>query len=315
MNVADADQLVESLFAGRSINLEAIVDERKRLERMSTFVNHGEIIISSPGKPKQQTAKMGWVRQLAEVTHPSPIFLSILAAFFLSGVFLAIGPSISMLRLSMLVFIVSGWFVSLCLHEYGHAAAAFAGGDDSVYYAGYLTLNPLRYTNPLFSIVMPLLFLAMGGIPLPGGSVMIQTWKLRSRQAERRVHVAGPLTNVIFIALLSVPFAFNLTELIPQFGFLWFGMAGLLGIEVLVLCLNLLPVPQLDGFNIASYWMSYETQNAARSLGFYPLFLLYAMLWTDNPFSNFFYATVDAYLAFIQLNPDVAWAALSYIHF
>ncbi len=70
--------------------------------------------------------------------------------------------------------------MSLCLHEFGHALAAYLGGDTSVRDAGYLTLNPLKYSHPLLSIIMPVLFLMMGGIGLPGGAVYINRHALRS---------------------------------------------------------------------------------------------------------------------------------------
>ena len=71
----------------------------------------------------------------------------------------------------MFVFVVFGWLVSLCLHEFGHAYTAWRYGDQDVEVRGYLTLNPLKYANPLLSLGVPLLFIALGGIGLPGGAV------------------------------------------------------------------------------------------------------------------------------------------------
>ena len=53
------------------------------------------------------------------------------------------------------VLVMAGWIISLCLHEFAHAATALAGGDTSVRARGYLTLNPLRYTDPVFSLADP----------------------------------------------------------------------------------------------------------------------------------------------------------------
>ena len=46
---------------------------------------------------------------------------------------------------------------------------------------GYLTLNPLKYTHPLLSIVLPVLFLLMGGIGLPGGAVWVDRHAIRGK--------------------------------------------------------------------------------------------------------------------------------------
>lgn len=54
------------------------------------------------------------------------------------------------------VFVFLGWILSLCLHEFGHAIAAYYGGDTSVKEKGYLTLNPLKYVDPVLTLIMPI---------------------------------------------------------------------------------------------------------------------------------------------------------------
>ena len=61
---------------------------------------------------------------------------------------------------------------------------------------GYLTLDPRRYTDPVFSIVLPLLFLLIGGIPLPGGAVLDQPPRAALPQMDCLVSLAGPLSNL-----------------------------------------------------------------------------------------------------------------------
>ena len=73
------------------------------------------------------------------------------------------------------IFVIAGWMVSLCLHEFGHAFTAWRFGDHDVAVRGYLTLNPFKYSNPMLSMVLPLLFIALGGIGLPGGAVWVRT--------------------------------------------------------------------------------------------------------------------------------------------
>ena len=57
-------------------------------------------------------------------------------------------------------FVIAGWVVSLCLHEFAHAFTAWRFGDHDVAVRGYLTLNPFKYTHPLLSLVFPVLFIA-----------------------------------------------------------------------------------------------------------------------------------------------------------
>src|ERR1043166_9038995 len=98
------------------------------------------------------------------------------------------------------------WILSVCLHEFGHAIVAFYGGDTSVREKGYLTLNPLKYTHPVYSLLMPVLFMMIGGIGLPGGAVYIDRSLLRSRVWESAVSLAGPAMNLGLIVVLGLAF-------------------------------------------------------------------------------------------------------------
>ena len=75
--------------------------------------------------------------------------------------------------------VLGGWVITLCLHEFAHAVVALAAGDTSVRARGYLTLNPARYTDVTYSVVIPIILLAVGGIPLPGGAVLVEPGRLR----------------------------------------------------------------------------------------------------------------------------------------
>ena len=72
--------------------------------------------------------------------------------------------------------------MSLCLHEFGHAYTAWRFGDHDVAVRGYLTLNPLKYTNPVLSLGLPMLFIASAASALPGGAVYVRTSFMTKRQ-------------------------------------------------------------------------------------------------------------------------------------
>src|SRR6266508_6067650 len=105
-----------------------------------------------------------------------------------------------------LTFIVVfvGWIFSLCLHEFSHALVAYYGGDYTVRDKGYLTFNPLKYTHPLYSLLLPMIFLLMGGIGLPGGAVYIESWRIRSRNWLSATSLAGPMSNLLVAFVLSL---------------------------------------------------------------------------------------------------------------
>lgn len=171
------------------------------------------------------------------------------------------------------------WVVSLCLHEYAHARVAYAGGDTSVVEKGYLTLNPMRYMHPMMSLVVPLIILMIGGIPLPGGAVYIETQRLRSKHWDAAVSAAGPAANLLLMALCGIPFLLGLhadpelakTALFPTIGCFAFLMA-------FAALLNLLPLPGLDGFGIIAPYLSVEARRTAYEFSRYTIFLLIALL-------------------------------------
>lgn len=136
------------------------------------------------------------------------------------------------------------------MHEWGHAFVAWRGGDDGVVARGYLTLNPLRYANPTMSILLPLLFLALGGIGFPGGAVYVRAERLRGPLWRAAMSAAGPAMNLL--CLLAIGLAFRFTELNASLEPSPLAAAlGLLAfLQATALLLNLLPVPGLDGFGI-----------------------------------------------------------------
>src|SRR5438477_13152803 len=90
-----------------------------------------------------------------------------------------------------------GWILSVILHEFAHGLVAYWGGDYTIRERGGLTLNPLAYIDPLNSLVLPTVFLLMGGIPLPGGVTYIRRDLIRSRGWSSAVSAAGPAMNFI----------------------------------------------------------------------------------------------------------------------
>jgi Zn-dependent protease len=180
--------------------------------------------------------------------------------------------------------VLIGWIFSLCLHEFSHSLVAYYGGDTTVREKGYLTFNPLKYTHPVYSIVLPLLFVLLGGIGLPGGAVYIETWRLRSRGWISAVSLAGPASNLLLAIILGAILRFAP----PDAGGIWPGLAFLGFLQVSALVLNLIPLPPFDGFGAIEPYlpMSLRT-NMAQVRGMLPLvvfFLLWYVPFVNNGF-------------------------------
>ncbi|MFC0439060.1 site-2 protease family protein [Kutzneria buriramensis] len=198
----------------------------------------------------------------------------------------------ALLTLGVVLFAIGGWVVSLCLHEFGHAFVAYRGGDHDVRTRGYLTLDPRHYTDPVLSIVLPLIYLIIGGIPLPGGAVLINHWALRSRPIESLVSLAGPLFNLLIGVLLNVVLlVVNLpTGLALAVGYLAF-------LQVMTFLFNILPVPGFDGFGVISPWLSREAQAVAMKVRPWAPLVLFALVISFSQVSGVFFAIARALFA------------------
>lgn len=152
--------------------------------------------------------------------------------------------------------VLLGWIFSLCLHEFSHALVAYYGGDTTVKDKGYLTFNPLKYTHPMFSIILPLMFLMMGGIGLPGGAVYIEKWRLKSREWETAVSLAGPFSNAILALILGLILRF---APLSASG-IWPGLAFLAFLQISAVVLNMLPLPPFDGFGAIEPFLPMEVR-------------------------------------------------------
>jgi hypothetical protein len=67
--------------------------------------------------------------------------------------------------MSLSLIVCIGWIFALCIHEFCHAVVAYAGGDKSVKDKGYLTLNPIKYTDPGLTLVIPIIMLMLADLP------------------------------------------------------------------------------------------------------------------------------------------------------
>lgn len=215
------------------------------------------------------------IRPLHQSVRPSPVFLAVVAVTVAGGVlaWLAADNVKPMSYVAVFILVIAGWLVSLCLHEFGHAYTAWRFGDHDVAARGYLTLNPLKYSHPLLSLGLPVLFIALGGIGLPGGAVYVRTSWMTARQ-KTLVSLAGPAANLVLgVLLLGITRVF----FDPAHGVFWSGLAFLGFLQVTAVVLNLLPIPGLDGYGALEPHLSPATQRAvepAKQWGFFILLIL-----------------------------------------
>ena len=221
---------------------------------------------------------------------PSPIFLGLLGLTAVGAAlaWLAGDQVLPMSYAGVFIFVIAGWLVSLCLHEFGHAATAWRFGDYDPAVRGYLNLDPRHYANPGMSLVLPMVFIVLGGIGLPGAAVYLRTWFMTPKQ-RTLVSLAGPAANLVLAAVLLTAARLFFTL---EHGVLWAGVAFLGFLQIMAVLLNLLPVPGLDGYNALEPHLSPETQRAVAPAKQYGVFILLFLLLAPG-LNQWLFAAVD----------------------
>ena len=145
---------------------------------------------------------------------------------------------------------------AITLHEAAHGYAARHFGDPTAWQLGRISLNPLRHIDPIGTIVIPIaILLFSGGSFLFGYAkpVPVNFGRLRNpKQDMFWVAAAGPGAN-LFMALCWA-FLLKMAWLMPSSEFtLPLSEMSKIGIMVncVLMVLNLLPLPPLDGGRIA----------------------------------------------------------------
>lgn len=226
----------------------------------------------------------------------SPVFLGIVAVTVTGGV--ALWVRFGNVKVDTFIFVLGAYLITLCLHEFGHAYTAHRAGDTDIAMRGYLDLNPMRYLNPLLSIILPVFYLAFGGLPLPGGSVLVNPGVARKKWVASLISAAGPLTNILFAAIAMGAVAIALPSnggyyFSAHLDF-WAAVSFFAFIQVAVAILNLVPVPGLDGYGIIEPYLSYETRRSLDPIRPYGILLVLLLLIAVPPIRDNFSVAVNS---------------------
>ena len=141
---------------------------------------------------------------------------------------------------------------AITIHEVAHGWVAKKLGDPTAMMMGRLTLNPLKHIDPIGTVVVPLALVLMGGFIFGWAKPVPVTWaNLKNPKRDMAlVALAGPLANLVmafgWALILKVGFVLGDDFNWLAWPLIYMGGAGILINGVLML-LNLLPVPPLDG--------------------------------------------------------------------
>ncbi len=190
---------------------------------------------------------------------------------------------------------------AITLHEAAHGYAARYYGDMTAYQQGRISLNPIRHIDPVGTILLPMLTLWLGGILFGWAKpVPVNFSALRNPKKDMLwVALAGPAANlfmvVCWVFILKMAMAF------PE-SYFYKPLAEMaktgVQINVVLMALNLLPLPPLDGGRIAVSLLPHRQAYQLSRVEPYGLFILIFMAmtpvlgWLLRPIINLVYGVI-----------------------
>ena len=191
--------------------------------------------------------------------------------------------------------------LAITVHEASHGYAAKYFGDLTAERMGRISLNPFKHIDPVGTILLPALTLFFGGVLFGWAKpVPVNFGNLRNPKKDMLwVAAAGPVSNFVMAVLWSLLLGTIKYELSrgvysPSFPFLLQMSFVGVTINVVLMVLNLLPMPPLDGGRIAVSLLPNNLAFKLAQVEKYGFDILIALMFTGvlnkiiGPFIDFF---------------------------
>lgn len=175
---------------------------------------------------------------------------------------------------------------AVTLHEIAHGLAAKRLGDDTAEKAGRLSLNPLKHVDPIGTVLLPALLIWVGGLIFGWAKpVPVNPGKLgHPKRDAGLVALAGPMANLMMLFLWAI--GYKLASLSADFHNAWlmepllYVAAAGMQINAILLVLNLLPIPPLDGARVLGVFLPNRWSAQLSRLEHFGMLILIVLLLT-----------------------------------
>jgi len=171
---------------------------------------------------------------------------------------------------------------AITLHEAAHGYAAKRFGDNTAWLLGRISLNPIRHIDPIGTVLVPLVSYLVGGILFGWAKpVPVNFGRLRHPKKDMFwVAAAGPAANLLMA--LGWALLLKLSITLPDFAYndALAEMARVgININGVLMILNLLPLPPLDGGRIMVSLLPVKAALKFAQLERYGMFILLGLLF------------------------------------
>ena len=198
--------------------------------------------------------------------------------------------------ISHLVIYMVVLLLAISAHEAGHAWVSYKNGDDTAFMLGRVTLNPMAHTDPIGTLLIPMvsfLFGAIGGglasIPLIGWGkptpVNPRKWT-NYKIGNVTVSIAGVIANLILLiigfiaAKVMISQGFEIADFFGQSNNPFAILVGyVMTLNLSLFVFNLLPFPPLDGSKILQTFLPESAEPIFNLLEQYGFLILMALIY------------------------------------
>lgn len=197
---------------------------------------------------------------------------------------------------------------AITVHEVAHGWVANKFGDPTARMLGRLSLNPIKHIDPIGTIAVPALMLLLGGFlfgwarPVP-----VDPRNFKNPKTDMIwVAIAGPLSNLIMAFIWAVIFKLCVSVLAAEHALSiplrYMAQIGI-QINIVLLVLNLIPIPPLDGSKVLMGLLPGRMAYKLSLIEPYGFFIVLALIYFGvfsailNPVLNIFVSFVSAVLA------------------